>query len=109
MDKSRQQELTRWLRQHRSLAKPWSSLCILAGSLSTLLLIAQAWVLATILHGVIISHLPRESFLWYFAALLLVALLRALLSWSKEQFAFIGATKIRQHFRQQVMAQLQAR
>lgn len=109
MDKSRQQELTRWLRQHRSLAKPWYSLCILSGALSTLLLIAQAWLLATILHGVIISHLPRESFLWYFAALLLVALLRALLSWGKEQFAFIGATKIRQHFRKQVMAQLQAR
>lgn len=109
MDKSRQQELTRWLRQHRSLAKPWSSLCILSGALSTLLLIAQAWLLATILHGVIISHLPRESFLWFFAALLLVALLRALLSWGKEQFAFIGATKIRQHFRKQIMAQLQAR
>ena len=109
MDKSRQQELTRWLRQQRSLAKPWSSLCILSGALSTLLLIAQAWLLATILHGVIISHLPRESFLWFFAALLLVALLRALLSWGKEQFAFIGATKIRQHFRKQIMAQLQAR
>ena len=109
MDKSRQQELTRWLRQHRSFAKPWSSLCILSGALSTLLLIAQAWLLATILHGVIISHLPRESFLWYFAALLLVALFRALLSWGKEQFAFIGATKIRQHFRKQIMAQLQAR
>ena len=109
MDKSRQQELIRWLRQHRSLAKPWSSLCILSGALSTLLLIAQAWLLATILHGVIISHLPRESFLWFFAALLLVALLRALLSWGKEQFAFIGATKIRQHFRKQIMAQLQAR
>ena len=50
-----------------------------------------------------------ESFLWFFAALLLVALLRALLSWGKEQFAFIGATKIRQHFRKQIMAQLQAR
>ena len=109
MDKSRQQELTRWLRQHRSLAKPWSSLCILSGALSTLLLVAQAWLLATILHGVIISHLPRGSFLWYFAALLLVALLRALLSRGKEQFAFIGATKIRQHFRKQIMAQLQAR
>ena len=109
MDKSRQQELTRWLRQHRSLAKPWSSLCILSGALSTLLLIAQAWLLATILHGVIIAQLPRDIFIWHFAGLLLVALLRAILSWAKEQFAFIGATKIRKHFRQQVMHQLQAR
>jgi len=109
MDKSRQQELTRWLRQHRSLAKPWSSLCILSGALSTLLLIAQAWLLATILHGVIIAQFSRDIFIWHFAGLLLVALLRAILSWAKEQFAFIGATKIRKHFRQQVMHQLQAR
>ncbi len=109
MDKSRQQILTKWLRQHRSLAKPWSSLCVVAGALSTLLLIAQAWLLATILHGLIIAQDARDIYVWHFAGLIFVALLRALLNWAKEQFAFIGATKIRMHFRQQVMKQLQAR
>lgn len=109
MDKSRQQLLTRWLRQHRSLANPWSSLCILTGGISTLLLIAQAWLLATILHGLIIAQSPRTVYLWHFGGLLLIALLRALLSWVKERLAFIGATKIRQHFRQQVLQQLKKR
>lgn len=109
MDKSRQKLLTQWLRQHRSLAKPWSSLCILMGSLSTLLLVLQAWLLASILHGLIIEQSYKDDFLLYFAGLILVALFRALLVWAKERFAFIGATKIRRHFRQQVLQQLQQR
>lgn len=109
MDKTRQQLLTKWLRQHRSLARPWSSLCVVSGSLSTLLLIAQAWLLATILHGLIIAQYSRDVYVWHFGGLILVALLRALLNWAKEQFAFIGATRIRKHFRQQVMQQLRAR
>ena len=109
MDKSRQKLLTQWLRQHKSIAKPWSSLCILIGSLSTLLLILQAWLLATILHGVIMVQSSRDDFMLHFSGLILVALLRALLFWAKERFAFIGATKIRKHFRQQVLLQLQKR
>ena len=109
MDKSRQKLLTQWLRQHKSIAKPWSSLCILIGSLSTLLLILQAWLLATILHEVIMVQSSRDDFMLHFSGLILVALLRALLFWAKERFAFIGATKIRKHFRQQVLLQLQKR
>ncbi len=68
MDKSQQQFLTKWLRQHRALAKPWSSLCVLAGGVSTLLLIAQAFLLASVLHGLIIEQLSRNEFLFILLA-----------------------------------------
>ena len=109
MDKTHQQFLTKWLRQHRFLAKQWSSLCVLAGSVSTLLLIAQAFLLANVLHGMIIEQITRNEFLVHFIALLTITLLRAGCSWLKEQFAFIGATKIRQNLRKQLFDEISKR
>lgn len=109
MDKSHQQFLTKWLRLHRSLAKPWSSLCVLAGSVSTLLLVGQAFLLASILHGLIIEQISRNAFFVHFISLLIIALFRAGCSWLKEQFAFIGATKIRQTLRKQLFDEISKR
>lgn len=109
MDKSRQQQLTAWLRQHRRLASPWSHLCILIGLLSTALLIFQAWLLATLLHGLIIAHLPRTDFIATFFLLVGIAVSRAILVWFKERCGFLGAAKLRHHFRVQVLTEFKQR
>lgn len=109
MDKSRQQQLSSWLRQHRRLAAPWSHICILLGMLTTLLLIGQAWLLASLLHGLIISHEPRSHFIPYFCGLLIIAVCRACLVWLKERCGFLGAAKLRHHFRTQVLTELKKR
>ncbi len=109
MDKSRQQLLTRWLRQHRALAKPWIGLCVLCGTVSTLLLVVQCWILASVLHGLIIEHTTRDEFYLSFLGLIMIALLRAMCSWLKEQFAFKGATQIRRFMRKTVFSELERR
>lgn len=109
MDKSRQQQLSSWLRQHRRLAAPWSHLCILLGMLTTLLLIGQAWLLASLLHGLIIDHQSRSYFIPYFCGLLLIAVCRGCLVWLKDRCGFLGAAKLRHHFRVQVLTEFKKR
>ncbi len=68
MKKNRQQQLTRWLKTQSSLAQRWLRLSMLLGLFSGLLIVAQAWLLASLLHALIIEHTPREqlipSFIW---------------------------------------------
>lgn len=109
MDKSRQRTLTGWLRQGSRLARPWLGITLLLGTLSALVIIAQAYLLARLLHGIIIDQQDRHSLLMGITGLLLLALLRGLLAWAKEQSAFRGAARVRQGVRRQVLDALQAR
>lgn len=61
MKKTRQQQLTRWLKTQSSLAQRWLRLSMLLGLFSGLLIVAQAWLLASLLHALIIEHTPREQ------------------------------------------------
>ncbi|MGL5728108.1 MAG: heme ABC transporter permease/ATP-binding protein CydD, partial [Plesiomonas sp.] len=61
MDKLKQRELTRWLKQQSKLAHRWLTLTMLLGLCSGLLIALQAWLLATLLNDLIILHQPRES------------------------------------------------
>ena len=61
MNKTRQQELIRWLKQQSSRAKGWIRLSMMLGLLSGLLILAQAWLMAGLLHSLIIQHTPREA------------------------------------------------
>ncbi|MDR2290082.1 MAG: cysteine/glutathione ABC transporter permease/ATP-binding protein CydD, partial [Serratia marcescens] len=78
MKKTRQQQLTRWLKTQSSLAQRWLRLSMLLGLFSGLLIVAQAWLLASLLHALIIEHTPREqllpSFIWLATAFALRAL-----------------------------------
>lgn len=80
---------------------------MLLGLFSGLLIVAQAWLLASLLHALIIEHTPREqlipSFIWLAAAFAL----RALLSWLRERIGFLCGQVIRQRMRQQVLDKLQ--
>lgn len=80
---------------------------MLLGLFSGLLIVAQAWLLASLLHALIIEHTPREqllpSFIWLTAAFAL----RALLSWLRERVGFQCGQVIRQRMRHQVLDKLQ--
>jgi ATP-binding cassette subfamily C protein CydD len=69
-EKTRQQELTRWLKQQSVISRRWLMISRLLGFVSGLLIVAQAWLLARILNHMIMENIPRE------------ALLLPLLSWS---------------------------
>ena len=103
MDKLRQQTLVTWLRQQRRLAKPWLTLCVLYGGLSAGLLIAQAWLLAELLHGFIIHGLQKSTQLPSLLLLLGLTVARSLLAMARERAAFTGATRVRRQTRARLL------
>ncbi|EOD2820173.1 TPA: cysteine/glutathione ABC transporter permease/ATP-binding protein CydD [Providencia stuartii] len=108
MDKTRQTELVRWLKQHSTSAKRWLRISMLLGVVSGLLIIAQAWFLAVILQALIMEHTPREQLLPPFILLLAVFVLRALLTVIRERVGFRCGQVVRQEVRNMVLNKLQA-
>lgn len=107
MNKTRQQELIRWLKQQSSRAKGWIRLSMMLGLLSGLLILAQAWLMAGLLHSLIIQHTPREALLQSFLLMALTFILRAIVTWLREQAGFVCGRIIRQEMRQLVLDRLE--
>ncbi|QHM76052.1 ATP-binding/permease protein CydD [Mixta theicola] len=107
MEKKRQQQLTRWLRQQRIHARPWTTVSTLLGLASALLIIAQAWLLATLMDRLIMAQQPRAQWLPAMLLLLLCFAARALLGWLREQAGYRSGEKIRRALRKQVLDRLQ--
>ncbi len=107
MNKVRQRELTRWLKSQGILAQRWLRISTLLGLLSGLLIIAQAWLLATLLHSLIIENIPRNELFSYFLLIVVTIVLRAILAWFRERVGFMYGAAIRQHIRHQVLNRLE--
>ncbi|MGU3413677.1 heme ABC transporter permease/ATP-binding protein CydD [Enterobacteriaceae bacterium C34A] len=107
MNKTRQQELTRWLKQQSVLSRRWLMLSRLLGAVSGVLIIAQAWLLARILHHMIMENIPREALLFPFILLVLVFILRAWVVWLRERVGFHAGQHIRFEIRRTVLDRLQ--
>ncbi|WP_298440259.1 cysteine/glutathione ABC transporter permease/ATP-binding protein CydD [uncultured Ferrimonas sp.] len=103
MDKRSEQRNLRWLRQYAYLSRRWLYLAILAGSANALMIVIQAWLLAAMLHGLIIEQQSIDLFLPHFAALILISPLRAACVWAKERFGFTAGAMIRQHLRSELL------
>jgi ATP-binding cassette subfamily C protein CydD len=107
MNKTRQQELIRWLKQQSSRAKGWIRLSMMLGLLSGLLILAQAWLMAGLLHSLIIEHTSRDALLQSFLLMALTFVLRAVVTWLREQVGFICGRIIRQEMRKLVLDRLE--
>ncbi|WP_312210388.1 heme ABC transporter permease/ATP-binding protein CydD [Pseudescherichia sp.] len=107
MNKTRQQELTRWLKQQSIFSRRWLLVSRLLGLASGLLIVAQAWLLARILNHLIIENIPREALLMPFIQLVLVFVLRAWVVWLRERVGFHAGLHIRYEIRRQVLDRLQ--
>ena len=77
MNKTRQQELTRWLKQQSVISQRWLMISRLLGFVSGVLIVAQAWIMARILQHMIMENIPREALLLPFVVLVLIFILRA--------------------------------
>ena len=106
MDKTKQQELIRWLKQQNQPAKKWLSVLMLLGLTSGIMIIIQAWLLTTILHGLIIEQLSRDLFINQFIGLIATTLIRAVLVWLREKISFLCGEAVRKNIRQLVLNQL---
>ncbi|MGG5837010.1 heme ABC transporter permease/ATP-binding protein CydD [Huaxiibacter chinensis] len=107
MEKNRQQELTRWLKEQSVLSRRWLNISRLLGFISGLLIVGQAWLLARILNHMIMEDIPREALLLPFIVLVLVFILRAWVVWLRERVGFHAGQHIRYEIRRKVLDRLQ--
>lgn len=106
MNKSRQQELLRWLRQQRHHGARNLRAASLLGFAGALVIIAQAWLLASLLQNLLVAQQPRASLLTDFLLLLLCFVLRAGLHYAREMAGHRAGVAIRRALRQQVLHRL---
>lgn len=107
MDKNQQRKLGQWLKGQSKLAKKWLTLSIGLGFLSSLFLIAQAALLADILHQLIIEQVDKYELISHFIAILAIVAIRAACSWGREIAGYRCGEYVRVHIRQLVMNKLQ--
>ncbi len=106
MDKKKQRSLNQWLKQQSKLAKRWLMIAVGLGVLSSIFLLAQAALLATILHQLIIEHTDKYDLIPYFAGLVAVVAARALCSWGREIAGYRCGEQIRVYIRQLILDKL---
>ncbi|AYA40719.1 cysteine/glutathione ABC transporter permease/ATP-binding protein CydD [Xenorhabdus nematophila] len=107
MDKTRQSELVRWLKQQSAPARQWLRLSIILGLISGLLIISQAWLLTSILQALIMDNIPRENLINQFLMLAATFTLRAVVNAIRERVGFICGKIVRQQIRRMVLDKLE--
>ncbi|MEL0610547.1 heme ABC transporter permease/ATP-binding protein CydD [Vibrio echinoideorum] len=106
MDKKKQRSLNKWLKQKSKLAKRWLMIAIGLGVLSSVFLIAQAALLASILHQLIIENVDKSELVGHFAGLALSVVGRAGCTWGREIAGYRCGEQIRVYIRQLILDKL---
>ncbi|PME11553.1 thiol reductant ABC exporter subunit CydD [Vibrio cyclitrophicus] len=106
MDKKKQRSLNKWLKQQSKLAKRWLMIAIGLGVLSSVFLIAQAALLASILHQLIIENVDKSELVSHFAGLALSVVGRAGCTWGREIAGYRCGEQIRIYIRQLILDKL---
>ncbi|ELH4835761.1 cysteine/glutathione ABC transporter permease/ATP-binding protein CydD [Vibrio harveyi] len=103
MDKKKQSSLNKWLKQQSKLAKRWLMVAIGLGVLSSVFLLAQAALLASILHQLIIEHVDKSELVWHFIGLGVTVVGRAACTWGREIAGYRCGEQIRVYIRQLIL------
>ncbi len=96
----------RWLFRQAGPARGWVALAAAQGLAAGLLLIAQAALVAGIIHGAFIEGLPRGQLGSRFGLLIVVVGLRALLVWGREVAGFKAGARVRSAVRRALVERL---
>ncbi|NAW99324.1 MULTISPECIES: heme ABC transporter permease/ATP-binding protein CydD [unclassified Vibrio] len=103
MDKKKQRSLNNWLKQQSKLAKRWLMIAVGLGVLSSVFLLAQAALLASILHQLIIEQVDKAELIPYFLGLVVTIAARAACAWGREIAGFRCGEQIRIYIRQLIL------
>ncbi len=106
MNKQQQRTLNKWLRQQSKLAKRWLMIAVGLGVLSSVFLLAQAALIATILHQLIIEHTDKHELIPHFAGLAVSVVGRALCTWGREIAGYRCGEQIRIYIRSLILDKL---
>ena len=103
MNKLRQKYLQKWLRAQQEPIKTLMCANIVLATLSTLILVAQTYFLATLLDKLIIQNVPRDELIPYFLGLIIGFGMRAIILWAREKIGFQSGQLLRNHIRQKIL------
>ena len=103
MDKPLEKQLTSWLKKQKKSCGFFLNLTVIFGLLTGFSLIIQAYLISTILHGIIILELPRSTYTQDFILLLLLIPVRALLAFGRERSSFEAGKRLRLQIRRAVL------
>lgn len=103
MDKKRQRELQKWLREQQKPIKKWLHLNVGFGLLASLLIIAQMGLLASMLQKMIVEHQSPSLFIADLILLFACFVGRGVLTWARERVGFSAGQALRENLRQQLM------
>ncbi|AUI85868.1 thiol reductant ABC exporter subunit CydD [Vibrio azureus] len=106
MDKKKHSRLNKWLKQQSKLAKRWLMVAIGLGVLSSVFLLVQAALLASILHHLIIEHTDKNELIWHFVGLGFTVIGRAVCTWGREIAGYRCGEQIRVYIRQLILDKL---
>lgn len=103
MDKLRQKYLQKWLRAQQQPVKKLMHTNIALATLSSLILVAQTYFLATLLDKLIMQNVDRTELVLYFIALIMTFALRAAILWLREKIGFKAGRLLRNDMRQKIL------
>ncbi|AVT46929.1 heme ABC transporter permease/ATP-binding protein CydD [Shewanella baltica] len=121
MDKSLEKSLLVWLKAQKKACGLFLKLSLWLGMISAVAMVAQAYIIATILDGVIMgqqvipltdnaqmvsSSVSIDTYTPHLIALIALMLLRALLAYGRERASFEAGKRLRGHIRAVVMDKL---
>jgi len=98
----------KWLFGRARTARTWIMLAVGLGFTSGLLLIAQAALIAHLIHAVFIDTLPRSELMPYFGLFILIVVGRAGMAWAREIAGFKAGARVRTEVRLDLVAHLTA-
>lgn len=103
MEKTRQKYLQKWLWNEQKPIKRLLHLNIILASISSVILVANTYFIAHLLHHLIMENTPRVELLPYFIALVVGFALRALILWARESIGFKCGRILRNIIRQKIL------
>lgn len=106
MDKQRQRYLQKWLRAKQQPIKKWLYTNVALGLISSVLIIAQMGLLASMLHKMIVLHQSPMAFVTDIFALAGCFIGRAILTWARERVGFSAGQQLREKLRSEVLEKL---
>ncbi|OOF64583.1 cysteine/glutathione ABC transporter permease/ATP-binding protein CydD [Rodentibacter sp. Ppn85] len=103
MDKLRQKYLQKWLHAQQQPIKKLMRANIALATFSSIILVIQTYLLATLLDKLIMQNIPRDELIPYFIGLIFSFALRALILWMREKIGFEAGRQLRNHIRRQIL------
>jgi ATP-binding cassette, subfamily C, bacterial CydD len=96
----------KWLKNKIRSVRPWVMGTILLGSLDGLLLVAQAYFIAAIIHGAVMDGHPPAEMGLFFAGFTGVISARAVVAWGRERIGFATGAVVRRRVRREILEHL---